>query len=1214
MITWTLLQNAARIAAENPVLARLTLVSIELGLLAVGVALLIRLLRVRAPRLRALLWLLVLAKPILGLAIGTPMPLIHFQQPAVDEAVSSDVATGSAELDTLIARQLEADRERLTARPAGAILSASSEEASANKDRSLLQAATSNRTRQSLPIGSLLIGLWLAGVIGFVGLTIHDRIRIRKLRFSASAPPDGLLQRFHSLAKEMKLKLVPRLLISDALESPALVGLVRPVVLLPRWLAEESDSRRLDWLLRHELMHWKLKDPVALVVRRMAEILFYFHPAVWCAGRKWEEAMELACDRALLKTEPDARNYAEQLYRILENQHTRRRALCAGLFATRTQIGKRIAALLSNPFRSPAHLGIISLAGLLVVAVLSLAIGLGFNKALTAQGLNPFEVGEPAEPEKTALTGVVPKTPDNPLGLSEEVQQKFVKTMQALALIAIGVEAYHADHSEMPAQPHNLTTPIAYLTKIPDDPFSNAPMHIVYDPKEPWAVTVYSVGPDGDSDEGKPFDPDDPFLDGDMPLSLGGAFNTLPPDKGMDRIYEAYINDEALEKVQEMPEAGPKIRHKFSEAKIRSRVSRAKADLRSIHTAMESYHIDHETYPDFMFSLTTPIAYLSTYFHDPFADVKAEVAEEGVAQPDPGPGYVKKRFAQDYSAIYLYSVGPDGIDQQGELVYDPTNGTVSAGDIVRTIKLGRYYRIEDQGLRKNVSQQLDELNSLKSAVEAWYLEHRALPESLEKLMAPVAYIKSVPEDLFVPGEPISYYLDKEKGVATIYSYGPDGDDDAGEKELKGRFGMDEIPDADIYIQITLSELEKRFPRKVTSDIVKDDLMLQALLKLKEKDGRDNALIHYQLASKLMPPIPRGAQIDLVKQVLEQGWKEEANLSVPYIATFQPMFEEIRKGTALDYAMGIGWEQGPATPIPNFLAAQISAKMLCVEGRYFESQGEYRRALDNYMTALTMGRDFSAPEGTLISYLISIAIESISLKQLHHLVASGNLDRTTLDYVLARLSMIEETQATSAEAFRSEANCMGWIFKQMRKKPDEAQKMTKDMPYFKGLSPEAMSALADRLEVEHKRLWDFMIQFIKTPYWERDPEAHNQELEAMIASFHPLMKVAVPNFTEADVRALVTTSKLLETQIATALAACKIDKKRYPIRLSALVPDYFKIQPMDPFNGEEYRYKAAPDGSTYTLHGVGPDRKDEATAVLYDPTNGTISGGDIFFKK
>ena len=111
-----------------------------------------------------------------------------------------------------------------------------------------------------------------------------------------------------------------------------------------------------------------------------------------------------------------------------------------------------------------------------------------------------------------------------------------------------------------------------------------------------------------------------------------------------------------------------------------------------------------------------------------------------------------------------------------------------------------------------------------------------------------------------------------------------------------------------------------------------------------------------------------------------------------------------------------------------------------------------------------------------------------------------------------------------------------------------------------------------------------------------------------------MKIAMPNFTEADVRARVTTSKLLETQIATALAACKMDKGKYPKRLFALVPDYFKVLPMDPFNGEEYRYKLAADGSGYVLYGVGPDRKDEKTAVLYDPTNGTISGGDILFKK
>jgi hypothetical protein len=230
------------------------------------------------------------------------------------------------------------------------------------------------------------------------------------------------------------------------------------------------------------------------------------------------------------------------------------------------------------------------------------------------------------------------------------------------------------------------------------------------------------------------------------------------------------------------------------------------------------------------------------------------------------------------------------------------------------------------------------------------------------------------------------------------------------------------------------------------------------------------------------------------------------------------------------------------------------------------------------------------------------------------VTSGNLDRTTLDYVLKRLAQIEATQATSADAFRSEANCTKWMIQKMRENPEDAQKkILEGSPYSVGLSADDLRALADRLEAEHNRFWDFEIKFIETPYWQRDSEAHVKQREAMIATFHPIMKIAVPNFIEADVRALVTTSKLRETQLATALAACKIDKGKYPKSLAGLVPDYFKALPIDPFNGEAFRYEAAADGTTYALYGVGPDRKDERTALLYDPTNGTISGGDIFFK-
>jgi beta-lactamase regulating signal transducer with metallopeptidase domain len=378
MNTLALQHPAMAAIADNALLARLVGVSIELALLACAVGLLIRLLRLRAPRVRALLWLLVLAKPIVGLAIGTPLPVVRFHAQGVVGAMPV------RPVETPLPVGFPAVQPGADARFTEAITPPPSmPEAIRPPVGPAREAAIGDWPQRRLPIGDLLAGVWLAGLTVFVTLTARGQVRVWTLRQSASKPPDALKRRFQSLAGEMGIRRAPSLKITEALSSPALVGLVHPVVLLPQWLADMADLRQLDWLLRHELMHRKSRDPVALVVRRLSEILFYFHPAVWWAGRKWEEAMELACDRALLRTDSDARAYAEQLYRVLESQSARRRPapLGGGLFATRTQIGKRIAALLRDPLRSPARLSALTTIGLSVLALISWGAGVGLARA-----------------------------------------------------------------------------------------------------------------------------------------------------------------------------------------------------------------------------------------------------------------------------------------------------------------------------------------------------------------------------------------------------------------------------------------------------------------------------------------------------------------------------------------------------------------------------------------------------------------------------------------------------------------------------------------------------------------------------------------------------------------------------------------------------------------------------------------------------------------
>ena len=154
----------------------------------------------------------------------------------------------------------------------------------------------------------------------------------------------------------------------------------------------------------------------------------------------------------------------------------------------------------------------------------------------------------------------------------------------------------------------------------------------------------------------------------------------------------------------------------FLEFQIRAKVSRVMADQRTLALALEAYATDHLSYPGYwewandetgrQFSvhpaavpyLTTPIAYVANcrmidVFNDKVGSVKAgEGAKKNLAILTSRRGYKansKKAWPRDIFA--LVSFGPDQIDQTYTsifpygygMTYDPTNGTMSLGDIYR---------------------------------------------------------------------------------------------------------------------------------------------------------------------------------------------------------------------------------------------------------------------------------------------------------------------------------------------------------------------------------------------------------------------------------------------------------------------------------------------------------------------------------------------------
>ncbi len=162
------------------------------------------------------------------------------------------------------------------------------------------------------------------------------------------------------------------------------------------------------------------------------------------------------------------------------------------------------------------------------------------------------------------------------------------------------------------------------------------------------------------------------------------------------------------------------------EAQARSKVSRELSDMRTIATALEAYCVDDNTYPPHLERLasgvihfpasagglstiefvpwaiiTTPVAYLTSRATDPClaAETVPLLREYGYIQSDlmrqvlinKGPSFLASAEAilPTYGFWRLYAAGPDrdrGPDMKKSIPYDPTNGTTSNGDLIRSQK------------------------------------------------------------------------------------------------------------------------------------------------------------------------------------------------------------------------------------------------------------------------------------------------------------------------------------------------------------------------------------------------------------------------------------------------------------------------------------------------------------------------------------------------
>jgi uncharacterized protein (TIGR03435 family) len=153
----------------------------------------------------------------------------------------------------------------------------------------------------SSPFAETLVVLWLCGLLFLLLRWSRDWWAIRAMLRSAS---------------RMSLPMDVPVFSTSSMIEPGIVGIMRPVLLLPEKIVDRLTVPQLRSILAHESCHVRRRDNLTAAIHMVVEATFWFHPGVWWIERRLIEERERACDEAVLQLGNEAEVYAESILNI----------------------------------------------------------------------------------------------------------------------------------------------------------------------------------------------------------------------------------------------------------------------------------------------------------------------------------------------------------------------------------------------------------------------------------------------------------------------------------------------------------------------------------------------------------------------------------------------------------------------------------------------------------------------------------------------------------------------------------------------------------------------------------------------------------------------------------------------------------------------------------------------------------------------------------
>ena len=209
----------------------------------------------------------------------------------------------------------------------------------------------------------LLFLVWAVGAAGSAvwQLVTYLRWQHEGKVWNRMVEDGDVLNLYYDLCREQGISKFPQLMQNKRIQSPMMMGLSNPTILLPQIEYNEEDYAVV---LTHELNHYKRHDLWYKLLLLSARCVHWFNPLVWLMLREADNDLEITCDEAVVKnrSSEDRAFYCETILRIMCRGKGRYAVLSTGFNGGKKVLQRRFEAVLNDRASKGFVLGAVSMA------------------------------------------------------------------------------------------------------------------------------------------------------------------------------------------------------------------------------------------------------------------------------------------------------------------------------------------------------------------------------------------------------------------------------------------------------------------------------------------------------------------------------------------------------------------------------------------------------------------------------------------------------------------------------------------------------------------------------------------------------------------------------------------------------------------------------------------------------------------------------------